>query len=79
MPEIFTGNWTIILATVILVFASVAVPGMRSVYFAIFRVAASEEVLKWMVIKALEVLVKSTRNKFDDELLAKIKEALQKK
>jgi len=79
MPEIFTGNWTIILATVILVFASVAVPGLRSVYFAIFRVAASEEVLKWMVIKALEVLVKSTRNKFDDELLAKIKEALQKK
>lgn len=79
MPEIFTGNWTIILATVIVVFASVAVPGLRSVYFAIFRVVASEEVMKWMVLKALEILVKSTKNTFDDELLEKVKAALNRK
>ena len=38
----------------------------------------SEKVIKTLVIKLVEILVKSTKNDLDDKLWLKVKEMLQK-
>ncbi len=76
--DFLKDNWQIF-ALIALAGGSFAIPGVRGIMWAIGQALISEKVIKWIVLRFLEALVKSTKNKFDDELLEKVKEKLNEK
>lgn len=48
---------------------------LGSILMKLFAAAATEEVVEWLVFKAAETAVKSTKTTVDDEGLAKLKAA----
>ena len=55
--------------------ASILLKALASIVTKLFAALATEVLLEWMLFKAAEALVKSTKTPYDDEWLLKFKES----
>lgn len=57
--------------------ATVLLKALGAIVTKLFATLATEVLLEWMLFKAAEALVKSTKTPYDDEWLAKFKESYE--
>lgn len=56
--------------------ATLALASLRNALGRIFMAVIGPKIVEWAVLKALEWLAQQTKSAVDDELVAKVKEAL---
>ena len=77
MFEWVTSNWQVALAILVFGVGGFYVPVIRQFVMVGFRSLLSEAVMKRMMIVLAEKLVKSTKNKLDDAIVAQMKKKVK--